>query len=59
MDILVCDNFTALLRDECAIDAFLATCEILSGTFFRTYLNNYFLIFLKASENILRVLPFP
>ena len=56
MNNLVCEHFTALLRDESKIeDAFLATLWIFTWLFFRTYLN-YFKISLKALENIL---PFP
>ena len=56
MNSLVCEHFTALLRDESKIeDAFLATLWIFTWIFFRTYLN-YFTISLKALENIL---PFP
>ena len=42
MNILACENFTALPSEESAIDTFWQLCEILSGTFFRTYVNNYF-----------------
>ena len=33
MNTLVCENFTALLRDESTIDAVLATSKFLAGFF--------------------------
>ena len=40
MNILVCKNVTALLRDEPKLNAFWQLCENFGGTLTRTYLNN-------------------
>ena len=48
MNILVRDNFTALLKDDSTIDTLSAT-----------YFNNCFWISLNASEDMIRVFPFP
>ena len=56
MNFLVCENFTAI-RDESTIDAFLATLKYLVELFLELI---WIITFkLKASENMLRVLPFP
>ena len=42
MNILVCENFTVLLRDESTTDAFMATFCNFKRNFFPNLVNNYF-----------------